>query len=114
MKIRMNEHYQGRGHPTLTINQEYESAEIGQELTQWLLDNGKAIDITPKHYGAQPEPELKHDDEIYEEVKQEADATDAARKLAEKNGVDLADVEGTGSGGRVILSDVEAYLEGVE
>jgi pyruvate/2-oxoglutarate dehydrogenase complex dihydrolipoamide acyltransferase (E2) component len=103
MKIRMNEHYQGRGHPTLTINQEYESAEIGQELTQWLLDNGKAIDITPK-----VEPKVEP------EPVQEVDATDAARKAAQEYDIDLADVEGTGSGGRVILSDVEAYLEGVE
>ena len=111
MKLRMNEHYQGRGRPTLAINQEYDSAELGEELTAWLLDNGKAVEVKSKHYGAQPEPELKADDEIYEQVKQEAEATDAAVKLAEENGVDLADVEGTGSGGRILLSDVQDYLD---
>lgn len=40
----------------------------------------------------------------------EVDATDAARELAEENGVSLADVEGSGEGGRVTKGDVEAYL----
>ena len=44
-----------------------------------------------------------HDDEV--------DATDAALKLAQENDIDLAQIEGTGSGGRVILSDVQSYLE---
>ena len=74
MKIRMLEHFQGRNQPTLAINQEYDSAELGEELTKWLLDNDKAIVIEqPKHYGGQAEPELRHDDEIYEEVKKEAE-----------------------------------------
>jgi pyruvate/2-oxoglutarate dehydrogenase complex dihydrolipoamide acyltransferase (E2) component len=34
-------------------------------------------------------------------------ATDAARRKAEELGVDLSDVKGTGSGGRVILRDVQ-------
>lgn len=38
------------------------------------------------------------------------DATDAAVRLAEESGVDLKDVVGTGSGGRIIKSDVEAFL----
>jgi pyruvate/2-oxoglutarate dehydrogenase complex dihydrolipoamide acyltransferase (E2) component len=36
----------------------------------------------------------------------ELDATDAARREAGKLGVDLTEVEGTGSGGRIIISDV--------
>jgi pyruvate/2-oxoglutarate dehydrogenase complex dihydrolipoamide acyltransferase (E2) component len=40
----------------------------------------------------------------------EIDATDAARELANENGVDLNDVEGTGADGRITKDDVEAYL----
>jgi pyruvate/2-oxoglutarate dehydrogenase complex dihydrolipoamide acyltransferase (E2) component len=38
----------------------------------------------------------------------EVDATESARKKAEELGVDLAQVEGTGAGGRVLVKDVEA------
>jgi len=37
--------------------------------------------------------------------------SDAARKLAEETGIDLAEVEGTGKDGGVTKGDVEAYLE---
>lgn len=39
----------------------------------------------------------------------EVDATVAARKLAEARGIDLADVIGTGKGGRITRGDVEGY-----
>ncbi len=41
----------------------------------------------------------------------EPEATDAAVKLAEEHGIDLSKVKGTGTGGRVIKSDVEGLLE---
>ncbi len=39
------------------------------------------------------------------------DATDAAQALAAEKGVDLAQVKGTGKGGRIVESDVEAAAE---
>ena len=39
-----------------------------------------------------------------------ADATDAARALAKRQGVTLADVVGTGSQGMIRLEDVKAYI----
>jgi pyruvate/2-oxoglutarate dehydrogenase complex dihydrolipoamide acyltransferase (E2) component len=41
----------------------------------------------------------------------EVDATPAAEELAEEEGVDLSEVEGTGAGGRVTKPDVEAAVE---
>ncbi len=41
----------------------------------------------------------------------EADASPAARELAEAEGVDLSEVEGSGEDGRILKSDVEAHLE---
>ena len=38
-------------------------------------------------------------------------ATDSAIKLAVENGVDLADVVGTGADGKIIKADVEAHLK---
>jgi len=42
----------------------------------------------------------------------EIQITDAARKLAETKDVDLAQVEATGQGRRILLSDVQRFLEG--
>jgi pyruvate/2-oxoglutarate dehydrogenase complex dihydrolipoamide acyltransferase (E2) component len=36
----------------------------------------------------------------------EPNATDAARRKAEELGVDLAQIEGTGAGGRILVTDV--------
>ena len=44
----------------------------------------------------------------------EINATDAALKLAEEQGLDLADVLGTGVEGRVTKGDVEAHLAALE
>ena len=46
-------------------------------------------------------------------VKQgEIDATDAARREARERGVDLTQIEGTGSGGRITVVDVVEFAEG--
>lgn len=42
---------------------------------------------------------------------EEVDATEAAKKLAAQNGVDLSDVTGSGVGGRITKGDVEKALE---
>ncbi len=40
----------------------------------------------------------------------EIDITDAARKLAEENGIDLAGLQGSGAGGRILKGDVEKAI----
>ena len=53
-------------------------------------------------------------DEVQEAEKEDAgepDATDAARRKAEELGIDLSQVEGTGSGGRILLRDVKKAAE---
>ena len=42
------------------------------------------------------------------------DATDGARELAADEGVDLSEVEGTGSGGKITKPDVKAHLDAQE
>ena len=44
------------------------------------------------------------------EAAAEIDATDAARLMAEENGVALADVDGTGEDGRIVVKDVELFI----
>ena len=54
MKIKMLEYFQGTGQPHLEIEKEYDSADIGQALCDWLLEHNKAVDVTPK-----PKPKRK-------------------------------------------------------
>jgi pyruvate/2-oxoglutarate dehydrogenase complex dihydrolipoamide acyltransferase (E2) component len=42
---------------------------------------------------------------------EEANASDAAKTLANENNVDLSEVEGTGSGGSITKSDVQNYID---
>lgn len=43
-------------------------------------------------------------------VRKEIDATKEALDLAEKHGIDLANVEGSGKDGRILVSDVQALI----
>jgi len=45
---------------------------------------------------------------------EEVDATAGAQELAEQEGVDLSEVEGSGEGGRITKADVEQYLSDQE
>jgi pyruvate/2-oxoglutarate dehydrogenase complex dihydrolipoamide acyltransferase (E2) component len=45
---------------------------------------------------------------------EEVDATDAARELADEQGIDLASLDGTGVDGRVLLPDVEEAAAALE
>jgi large subunit ribosomal protein L21 len=53
-----------------------------------------------------PEAEAAPDAEAAAEI----DITDAARKLAEENGIDFAGLEGSGAGGRILKGDVEKAI----
>jgi len=45
------------------------------------------------------------------EVETELKITDAARKLAEENGVDLSAVKGTGKDGAILKSDISKLIK---
>ena len=44
----------------------------------------------------------------------EVDATDAARRQAREQGVDLTEIEGTGTDGRITVDDVKMYAESAQ
>ncbi len=46
------------------------------------------------------------------EAEEEPEVTEAAQRRAKELGVDPSDVKGTGSGGRVLVKDVEAAADG--
>ena len=78
--------------------------DTGDDLTEYrgiADENGGAA--TPAEDDVQEAPaEAQQDDQDEPEV------TDAAKRRAKELGVDPTDVKGTGSGGRVLVKDVEA------
>ena len=84
--------------------------EAFQALFQELLDNYSAmeesIDEAQKNVANLNTEQIRRQGEI--------DATDAARREAKERGVDLTQVEGTGSDGRIIVSDVVEAAEAME
>jgi pyruvate/2-oxoglutarate dehydrogenase complex dihydrolipoamide acyltransferase (E2) component len=64
--------------------------------------------------GDAPEQGADEDTEDQETVQEDAvepDATDAARRKAQELGIDLSQVRGTGSAGRILLRDVKKAAE---
>ena len=84
--------------------------EAFQTLFQELMDNYSAmeesIDEAQKNVANLNTDQIRRQGEI--------DATDAARREAKERGVDLTRVEGTGSDGRIIVSDVVEAAEAME
>lgn len=84
--------------------------EAFQMLFQELMDNYAAIegalDEAQKNVSALDTEQLRRQGEI--------DASDAARREARELGVDLSEVEGTGSGGNITVKDVKRAAEKAE
>jgi len=81
--------------------------ESFQMLFQELMDNyesiEKALDEANKNVSEIDADRLMRQGEV--------DATDAARREARERGVDLTEVEGTGTDGRITVDDVRTYAE---
>ena len=84
--------------------------EAFQVLFQELMDNYSAmtdcIEEAQKNVADLDTDQIRRQGEI--------EATDAARREAKERGVDLTQVEGTGSEGRIIVSDVVEAAEAME
>ncbi|WP_419164115.1 50S ribosomal protein L21 [Candidatus Palauibacter sp.] len=75
------------------------------------LSDGKQAAAKPK---AAPKPEAAAPAAEPEAAAPPFDITDAARELAEAHGLDLAAIEGTGKGGRILKKDVDAAIAAAE
>ena len=82
-----------------------EQAEALQEIRDLLherLTTQEADPLDSSHEDHSPDGEAEERQEV----------TEAARRRAKELGVDLPAVKGTGSGGRVLVKDVEAAADG--
>jgi pyruvate/2-oxoglutarate dehydrogenase complex dihydrolipoamide acyltransferase (E2) component len=125
-------------HQTMTLAQDYFGDSI-DEMKRQIRENRATLERLPDQIpGGQEESfqmlfqELMDNYEAIEQALDEAnsnvsrldsdrlmrqgevDATDAARREARERGVDLTKVEGTGSDGRIIVSDVVEAAEAME
>jgi pyruvate/2-oxoglutarate dehydrogenase complex dihydrolipoamide acyltransferase (E2) component len=82
--------------------------DLVDSLAQMTDNSGKSLEGVGDLGDDESEEDQKEDtQEPEEESAGEIEATDAARSKAEDLGVDLTQVEGTGSGGRIIARDVQ-------
>ncbi|MHB0911985.1 MAG: dihydrolipoamide acetyltransferase family protein [Armatimonadota bacterium] len=110
---------------------EGESAPVGTPIAELSAEGAPAEapkQAPPPEERVQPQPEhapeprpVKAEEQAPREEKpaeappkaeERIPASPLARKIAEERGIDLAKVKGTGPGGRVVESDVEAYASG--
>jgi pyruvate/2-oxoglutarate dehydrogenase complex dihydrolipoamide acyltransferase (E2) component len=82
-----------------------DQAEALREIRALLEERLTTQDTAP----AEPAPEDQSPDG---ETEEGPEVTEAAQRRAGELGVDLSDVRGTGSGGRVLVKDVEAAADG--
>ena len=81
MKIKMLETFQSTSpadvglllveHIQVRVFETDDVLEVNDTLGEWLIENHKAIEIKPVHYGAQPEPEPRNDEIKYKEMRAE-------------------------------------------
>jgi pyruvate/2-oxoglutarate dehydrogenase complex dihydrolipoamide acyltransferase (E2) component len=122
-------------HQTMALAQDFFGDSV-EELKQWIQENRTTLERLPDQIpGGQEESfqilfqELMDNYEAIEQALDEAnnnvseidadrlmrqgevDATDAARREARERGVDLTEVEGTGTDGRITVDDVRTHAE---
>ena len=89
-----------------------EARERGVDLTE-VEGTGTDGRITVDDVRTYAESQQEDDENIAEQVTEEAvKASDAARRRAEEMGIDLSQLEGTGSGGLITVKDVTSAAEG--
>ena len=104
------------------------SATVGDDVpigrtVAWIYGEGEPIadapsdDALPRVVAQEPSPRPEPDlalpavDERADEPAEKVRATPLARRLARQHGLALGDVRGTGPGGRIGRSDIEAFVE---
>lgn len=97
MKVRALSSIRVRGQQGQTVQlSPGETYDLDRDVAETLIDHGEAVGVQDYETQVQPAPETK--------------ATDAARDLAEEEGIDLSKVDGSGEDGKILKSDVQDAL----
>lgn len=86
------------------------------EVLDWAAARPRAFEVVgypPEEQAEEQEPEETEEPEAEEPEEElpEPVASERAVKLAEKHGIDLRNVEGTGADGKITVPDVKACVE---
>lgn len=84
-----------------------EQAQEIQDIKATLESRQEADESQPDEEALEDEPKEDQPDEDQPEVVEVVEATEPAERRAKELGVELSVVKGTGSGGRILVSDVE-------
>jgi pyruvate/2-oxoglutarate dehydrogenase complex dihydrolipoamide acyltransferase (E2) component len=88
-----------------------DQASAHMELRNLLEEHLTTHDAGPDESAAEDSSRADEGEEEPEATEEEQDATEAAKRRAKELGVDLSDVKGTGSGGRILVKDVGVAAE---
>lgn len=114
-----------QGEPLLEVQMEKVSYDVKAPVSGQLLEikalkddivkTGQVVAVIETEEATEPEvPEAPERMVEEEEEPEFVPAAPAARRLAREHGIDLADVEGTGRGGRITPEDVQRVIDARE
>ena len=88
-----------------------EEREVAFEVAETLVQTGRFRRKERRQAEQTKEQVAMEIAELAAETPDEPEATPSAQKLAEQSGIDLRDVVGSGENGKILKSDVIAYME---
>ena len=88
-----------------------DQAAAHMELRKLLEEHLTTHDAGPDESAAEDISPNGESEEVPEASEAEPEVTEAAKRRAKELGVDLSSVKGTGSGGRILVKDVEGAAE---
>ncbi len=87
--------------------------ESKEERESWVLKGGKVEEPVPRPLGEPSASKIPASVSVQADLpRQEVRISPLARKLAKESGLDIAQIRGTGPGGRIEKQDVQRVLEG--
>lgn len=87
--------------------------ESKEERESWVLKGGKVEEPVPRPLGEPSASKIPASVSVQADLpRQEVRISPLARKLAKESGLDIAQIQGTGPGGRIEKQDVQRVLEG--
>ena len=103
-----------KGEDYSELIKEFEASEAKEEEPKKEEPKKKEVAASAKEEKSETETKDKSEEESSTEIRRSSSdgriiASPLAKRLAEEKGIDLADVQGSGDGGRIVKKDIENY-----
>lgn len=90
--------------------QEREMIPVAKAPEPYAAEQVPTVTTPPPPEAAEPAPKAEEAPSAEVPEEERIKASPLARKIAEEKGIDLAEIQGSGPGGRIVESDVEEYV----